>query len=236
MLQAFGSDIWIAEGEPVSFYGFAYPTRMAIMRLRSGALFVWSPIALTNALRSEVDTLGSVRYLVSPNKLHHIFLDAWKQAYPAAKLYAPPGLRKKRKDIAFDDELGDAPPQAWAGEIDQVIVHGSFFLTEVVFFHNESQTVLFADLIQNFRPGWFKGWKGVVARLDGITTFDPGAPREWRASFLNRRAAGTALERILAWSSTRLIIAHGELPPGDPNAFISKCFAWLLGKPATTRP
>jgi len=233
MLQAFGADIWIAEGAPVSFYGFAYPTRMAIVRLRSGDLFVWSPIALSDALRGEVDALGAVRYVVSPNKLHHIFLNAWKQAYPDAELYAPPGLRKKRKDIAFHEDLGDAPPQAWAGEIDQAIVHGSFFLTEVVFFHCESRTVLFADLIQNFAPGWFRGWKGVLARLDGITASDPGAPREWRASFVDRRAARAALDRILSWPSARLIIAHGDLPSGDANAFISKVFAWLLGKHKT---
>lgn len=49
-----------------------------------------------------------VRFLVSPNRLHHLFLAEWKSAYPQARLYASPGLRKERRDLAIDGELGPA--------------------------------------------------------------------------------------------------------------------------------
>ena len=117
-------------------------------------------------LRSRL--LGPVRYLISPNALHHLFLAEWKCAYPDARLYASPRLPGKRKDLAFHAALADAPEPEWAADIDQVVVHGSFFLTEVVFFHRHRHTALFADLIQNFPRDWFKGWRGVVARLGGI--------------------------------------------------------------------
>ena len=32
--------------------------------------------------------MGTVRFLVSPNRLHHLFLAEWKSAYPPAGLYA----------------------------------------------------------------------------------------------------------------------------------------------------
>ena len=105
------------------------------------------------------------------------------------RLYASPRLRRKRKDLAFDAELGDAPEPEWAADIGQAVLHGSFALTEVVFFHRRSRAALFADLIQNFPRDWFKGWRGLVARLDGIVAPNPGARSEWRASFLDRRAA-----------------------------------------------
>ena len=150
-LQPFGPDIWIAEGPVASFHGFPYSTRMAVIRLSDGSLFVWSPVALSTALRAAVDALGPVRHLVSPNALHHLFLAEWTSAYPEARLYASPRLRRKRRDLSFNAELGDAPEPAWAGDIDQVVVHGSFALTEIVFFHRHSRTALFADLIQIFR-------------------------------------------------------------------------------------
>ena len=134
-----------------------------------------------------------MRYLVSPNALHHLFLGEWKSAYPEARLYATPRLRRKRADLGFDAALGDAPEPAWAGDIDQVVLHGSFALTEVVFFHRRSRTALFADLIQNFPRDWFKGWRGVLARLGGIVAPNPSTPSDWRASFVNRRAARAAL-------------------------------------------
>ena len=167
-LVPIGPDIWLAEGPVVSFYGFPYPTRMVLIRLAGGGLFVWSPIALTAELMADVDALGPVEHLASPNAIHHLFMGAWKTAYPAARLYASPGLARKRKDLRFDATLNDMPPAAWAGDIDQVEMAGSFALTEIVFFHRKSRTAIFADLIENFRPGWFKGWRGWLARLDGI--------------------------------------------------------------------
>ena len=70
MLQQFGPEIWIADGPPVSTGGFHYGTRMAIIRLSDGSLFIWSPIQLTDDLRTEVDALGDVRHLTAPNSLH----------------------------------------------------------------------------------------------------------------------------------------------------------------------
>ena len=55
MLREFGPGIWITDGPVVSFFGFPYPTRMAVIKLSSGGLFVWSPIALSPALKREID-------------------------------------------------------------------------------------------------------------------------------------------------------------------------------------
>jgi hypothetical protein len=231
LLREFGPAIWIGDGPIVSFLGFAYPTRMALIKLSNGRLFVWSPIALSAALKRDVDALGPVGFLVSPNRLHHLYLAKWKPTYPQARLYASPGLRKKRKDLAFDADLGDSPEPEWAADIDQVPVRGSF-ITEVEFFHRASRTAIFADLIQNFPPGWFNGWRGIIARLDGICAPNPGAPREWRASFLNRRAARAALQRILTWPIERVLIAHGEPVTENGTIFVRQAFAWLIGKQA----
>jgi hypothetical protein len=225
----FGPEMWIADGLVASFHGFPYPTRMAVIRLSNGSLFVWSPVALSDSLRASIDVLGPVRHLISPNALHHLFLAEWKSAYPEARLYASPRLRGKRKDLAFDATLADAPEPEWAADIDQVVLHGSFYLTEVVFFHRHSHTALFADLIQNFPRDWFKGWRGVVARLGGIVAPDPSAPRDWRASFLARGTARAALDRVLAWPIERVLIAHGDLPTQGGVAFVRRAFAWLLG-------
>ena len=90
MLQPFGEDIWIADGPVTATGGFRYGTRMVVIRLSDGGLFLWSPIPLSEPLRARIDDLGEVRHLVAPNALHHLFLGDWRRAYPAARLYAPP--------------------------------------------------------------------------------------------------------------------------------------------------
>ena len=200
---------------------------MVVIRLSDGDLFIWSPIALTDAFRAEVDALGRVRHIVSPNSLHHLFLPEWKSAYPGARLYAPPGLREKRKDIVFDADLGNAPDTDWVKEIDQVLVQGNLITTEVVFFHVKSGTVLFTDLIQQLPAGLFFGWRALVAKLDLMTGPEPSVPRKFRLAFINRRAARDSLRRIFAWPAQKVLMAHGTPVEKDAQAFLRRAFGWL---------
>jgi len=200
---------------------------MAIIRLSDGDLFIWSPIALTDAFRAEVDALGRVRHIVSPNSLHHLFLPEWKSAYPGARLYAPPGLREKRKDIVFDADLGNASDPDWVKEIDQVPMQGNLITTEVVFFHVKSGTVLFTDLIQQLPAGLFFGWRALVAKLDLMTGPEPSVPRKFRLAFINRHAARDSLRRIFAWPAQKVLMAHGAPVEKDAPAFLRRAFGWL---------
>ncbi len=228
MLQQFDDEIWLADGPETAVAGFRYPTRMAVIRLSGGALFLWSPVALSDELRAAVDALGEVRYLIAPNSMHHLFLGDWRRAYPGARLFAPPGLRRRRRDIAFDGDLQDAPAPEWSQDIDQVMVRGNLITTEVVFFHRKSRTVLFTDLIQHFSPTWFTGWRAVVARLDLMAASEPQTPRKFRNAFVGRRAARAAIARILAWPAEKVLMAHAAPIEADGQAFIERTFRWLL--------
>ncbi|HEX4509021.1 MAG TPA: DUF4336 domain-containing protein, partial [Burkholderiaceae bacterium] len=157
---------------------------MAVAKLADGSAWVWSPIALTRQLASEVESVGPVRFIVSPNKLHHLFLKEWADHWPAALLYAPPGLARREPALHFHAELGDEPDPAWQGEIDQVVFRGSFAMSEVMFFHRGSRTAIVGDLIQRFPEASISGWKGTFMRLAGLVGEHGGTPGDWRASFL----------------------------------------------------
>lgn len=200
---------------------------MVVIRLTGGDLFIWSPVALSPDLQAEVEALGDVRHLVAPNSLHHQFLGEWRQAYPEAKLWAAPGLWLRRGDLAFDGDLDDAPPPAWAADLDQVVVRGNAITTEVVFFHRQSGSVLFTDLIQQFHPGWFTGWRALVARLDLMVAAEASVPRKFRAAFVDRKAGRAAVRRILEWPSGKVLMAHGAPVEHGGRAFIARAFRWL---------
>jgi Domain of unknown function (DUF4336) len=227
MLEQFAPSLYIADGPPVSFFGFPYPTRMAVARLADGDLWVWSPIALTPALADAVNGLGPVRYIVSPNKLHHLFLQEWAEHWPAARLYAPPGLARKKAALHFDAELGDEPGPPWAADIDQVVFRGSFAMAEVAFFHRSSRTAIMGDLIQRFPDASLSGWKGMVMRLGGLTGERGGTPRDWRASFLRHSPARAALQKVLEWNPERLVIAHGLCAQAGARHIIATALNWI---------
>ncbi len=227
MLNPFGQDMYFADGPTVSFYGFPYPTRMVVVRLSTGKVWIWSPVALTEELATEVESFGPVSYIVSPNKLHHLALPGWSSRWPDARLYAPPGLALKKKDVHFNAELGDEPDQAWMTDIDQVVFRGSFAMEEVVFFHRTSRTAIFGDLIQRFPEATTAGWKGMFMRLDGLVGQHGSTPREWRLSFLSRERARAARRKVLDWKPERLLIAHGECAARGATEIIAAALKWI---------
>lgn len=227
MLDEFGPSLYVADGPTVSFYGFPYPTRMAAARLPDGTAWVWSPVALTGELAADMEKLGPVRHIVSPNKIHHLFLKPWAERWPEAKLYAPPGLAKRKPDIRFDASLTDEPDPAWAADIDQVIFHGSLAMEEVVFFHKPSRTAIVCDLIQRHAEASMTGWKGWLMRLDSLVGEHGSTPREWRASFLKRGPARAARQTVLEWQPERLLIAHGTCTQSGATEIIRSALSWI---------
>lgn len=226
-MDELGENIWTVDGETVvALMGFHYPTRMVVIRLADGALFLWSPVALTPALHAEVKALGPVTHIVAPNALHHLALADWQAAYPEAQIWAAPGLAAKRDDLRFAGTLGDTPDPAWAGEIDQV--HFTNRITdEIVFFHRPSGTAIVTDLIQQMPKDWYRGWRALVAKLDLMTAAAPQVPRKFRTAFSDKAAARAAARKVLAWNANALVVAHGPREETGAARVLNDAFAFL---------
>jgi hypothetical protein len=230
MLTQVHETLWLCEGETVRFVGAPYPTRCVIARLENGGLWVWSPVKLSVELRAEMHRLGPVGHLVSPNKLHHLYLQEWSAAFPEALLWGPPSTIKKCSNLVFHEALNESTPQEWRPDIDQAWFRGSIAMDEIVFLHRPSGTAIVADLIQTFSDRFLREHWGpwrFLARLDGITEDQACAPLEWRLSFIDRAPARRARDKALGWNCKRVVVAHGELPTGDGAAMLARSFRWL---------
>ena len=105
MLERLADDVWTT-ARPQTFWGIETGTRMTIVRLSGGGLFVHCPVALDSATRRDVDALGPVRAVVASSLYHHLYVGAWVAAYPGASFFACPGLERKRRDLRWDGVLG----------------------------------------------------------------------------------------------------------------------------------
>lgn len=237
-LKPFGTDIWIADGSLIRMAfpaGLSVPfsTRMVVVRLPSGKLWVWSPIAPDQGLRQELDRLGPVAHLVSPNAIHYAHIPAWAELYPAARCWASPGVEKRaasqRIDVAFDAGLEDAGASDFEEAIDIAIMRGSRAFDEVIFFHRASRTLILADLIENYERHRVPArWRWLM-RLAGMLHPDGKTPLDYRLTFLgSRRRARKVLETVLAWEPDSIIIAHGKCYQGNADEELRRAFRWLL--------
>lgn len=236
-LKPVGDGLWVVDGPVVRMANFTglsvpFPTRMVVVRLGGGGLFLWSPTELGDGLRSRIEALGQVRHLVSPNRIHYAHVGAWKRAYPEATAWASPGVRERaasqRIEVAFDADLCDEPDPAWRDDLDQLVFRGSRYMEEVVFFHRATRTVILADLIENFERGKVGRAFGLLARLAGSLDPDGKAPIDLRLTFMGRkREARASFERMLAWEPEKVIMAHGRPYYRDGGAELCRAFRWL---------
>lgn len=234
------SNIWTIEAKGCVCYRppmqprYPYTHRTVVIRLDEGSLFILSPIQLTPDIRADIDSLGDVKYLVSPNHLHHLYLGDWSQAYPDARLYASPRLPPKRKDLTFDKILStDTAEPEWAGQIDQCIFgSGNGLIDELVFFHRASRTVIFTDLVMDFDPASFSPLARVTTRWNQMYQHTPRGVQF--GHIFDRASLWSSLQTVRAWEAEHAIVAHSPWLCVDGKKqvadFLDSAFDWLIPK------
>ena len=89
-LTQLAPDLWVAT-RPLPLVVGDIGTRMTVIRLRDGSLFLHSPVKLDAETRAALDAIGPVRAVVAPSLVHHFYVGDYGTAYPQATLYAAPG-------------------------------------------------------------------------------------------------------------------------------------------------
>ena len=226
-LHKLDDGIWTIDGNPISFLGFPYEIRSTVIDLGEGELFIHSPVQISAA--SLLKTLpGQVKYIVSPNKLHSLFLEDWQKALPEANLYAPPGLKSKLPDVSFYKELADEPEPAWQGVLKQKIVRGSWFMSEVVFFHEPSETLILGDLIENHNPEKLAWLYRVISKAMDMLAPNGTTARIFRWTFFRRKKVRQDLQEIMSWHAKRVVVNHGPIVENGAQEFLRNAFHWAL--------
>jgi hypothetical protein len=229
--KPFGAQAWIVDGPEIRMdYGpfrLPFPTRMVIVRLASGELWVHSPIAPDAALFGAIDALGPVRYLIAPSTLHYWYMADWLERYPAASSFAVGDLKTKAKrPFRIDTVLDDGAAAPWADEIDWLLIAGSV-VDEAVFHVRAARLLIVTDLIENFEPARVRGrllrWLIRIASADGST------PSDLRMTFRgNRREVGRRIRQMLDWRPERVTMAHGRPYTVGAEAELERAFQWAL--------
>jgi len=231
-------DIGTVDG-PLEYFRIAgvrlplpFSTRMTVVRLKNGDLFLHSPIAFEASLAGHLQSIGTIRHLVSPNQFHYAHIGEWSRAFPDAVTWASPGVRARARargiEAQFKRDLGVQAPDEWQDEIEQTVVPGGIF-GEIVFFHKLSRTVILADTILNLeldkvrQPWRLAAWLTGMYYPNGQLFFGMRLPL-----LLQKVRTRTAIEKMLSWRPERIIISHGRCFETNGEAVLRRVFAWAL--------
>lgn len=213
-------DIGIVDG-PFEYFTVAgirmpmpFTTRMTVVQLGNGDLFLHSPIAFEDSLAIALRRLGAVRHLISPNQWHYAHIGEWQRAFPEAVAWASPGVRGRAQarhvDVHFTRDLKPESAAEWRGEIDQTLVPGGIF-KEFAFFHQASKTLILTDTIMNFEsdklsePWWTAAKLSGMHHPQGQIFFGMRLPL-----LLQRSKANAAFRKIRSWQPQRIVLSHGR--------------------------
>jgi hypothetical protein len=228
--QVFAKNVWTIDGPNVRDFGVMFATRMVVVRLSDGSVWLNSPVSVSFDTLKSITKLGPVRYLVAATPRHVWRLEGWHKLFPEAQMWATKTspFTLKRGHLRLAGTLGDSPPQGWAEDLDQLVFKGSFLIEEVIFFHKQSHTVILDDLIQIHPVVKGRAIRNALIKLAGVSYPDGGVALDIRLSFTNRNLARRSLEKLLSWDFDKLIIAHGECIEKDAKAFVERAFRWLV--------
>ncbi|NOT56745.1 MAG: DUF4336 domain-containing protein [Deltaproteobacteria bacterium] len=223
-LQPIATNIWVMDF-PLRVGGLQLGTRMTVVQLASGGLWLHSPGPLQPEHVSAVSALGPVQALVAPNAMHNLFLAQTVVLFPRATVYVSPALPAKLTPLIPHEILTDFPPALWKEEISQHVVGGLPKLQEVVFLHHASRTLILTDLAFHIRhsDSWFTR---LFMRLNGVYGHF-GPSRIFRAMVKDRAALRSSLEQIQTWDFDRVIVAHGEVLESSGKQAMHTQYAWV---------
>ncbi len=223
-LREVARDLWVAERR-LRFGGLEVGSRMTVMRLSRGRLAVHSPVRPDPDLTAAVAALGSVDWLIAPNRMHHLSVLAWAEAFPSSEVLVAPGLPEKRPALASSTVLSSELPEGWSGELEALPMAGFPLLEEVVFLHRPSATLVVTDIAFHFgsEDPWLTRWLiGLVGRPGEL------APTLLEKLMIRDRAAFRAsLDRVLEWPFERVVVSHGAIVEQGGREALARGYEWL---------
>jgi len=225
MLKTIAEDMWAIEDVVRMPLGLRMPSRSTVVRLSNGKLVVHAPLAIDDRLAREIDALGEVTHLVAPSCLHHLFLRGASERWPRARVLGAPGLESKLGGLRFEPLPAHGAIDAVAGELDVVRIAGAPAVSEHVFLHARSRTLLVTDLVFNVHRDTSFGMS-LVLRMVGAWK-KLAQSRSWRLFVKDRALAADAMQRVLAWDFDRLVMAHGDVVERGAHAELAAAAAWL---------
>jgi len=227
--------------------------RGTIVKLQSGNLAVFSPVALTDTVKKELSSFGNgdIKYITALDQEHHIFLESWHKAYPNAKVIGPETLPEYRKKQGYfqipsanwvlfkkADQTHTVSPE-FDREFDMAYV-SAHQNQEIVFNHRPSKTLIEADLLFNL-PATEQFSKTDVDPTTGYLTRMFNAINNTQGEAMGQRrmiwygiSAGdrTGFSRsvsgIAKWNFERLIPCHGDVIEKGGKGVFENVMRWHL--------
>jgi hypothetical protein len=212
--QELSENLWRVEG---ALPHFSMRRVMTVVRLQSGELLIHSAIAMDEASMQKLEAWGTPSILLIPHIRHRMDAPKYKARYPALRVYAPPAvMRKAREVVAVDGTYADVPLDA---SISLPLLDGTGENEGALIVHSsDGTTVVLTEVIFDLEPPKSRLGRAAL-ELGG---FGPGpcvTPVVKFEMVTDKRALCAHFERLAAIPDlVRLVVGHSRMSSGTAAA------------------
>ncbi|KIJ63219.1 hypothetical protein HYDPIDRAFT_113833 [Hydnomerulius pinastri MD-312] len=221
VIREVAKDVWTFS-RPFARYGvFPMGGRSTAIKLKDGGVWVLASTPLTDETKNKINELGTVKYIVNADAVHHLYLSEFKRAYPDAKLIGVADTLKNIEDktVPFDGLWGRDTPETEYGFEDDIkhCYFSGFRNKDVAFLHVASKSLIEADLLLNLPA---------TEQYSKASSWIPQAtlkPNSWahqkviRGVTTDVEAMKRDARTVASWDFDRIIPCHGDVIEHDGN-------------------
>lgn len=223
LIELVAGRLWHVQ-QPVKLGGVTVFTRMTVVRLSDGSLWVHSPAKPEANITADLRSLGEVRHVVAPNNSHHMHFRSFLKAFPRAQGYISPALAAKHPALAEVARVGDLAG-IWDPDLHGFFMEGLPQLDETVWFHPLTGTLVLTDLLFCIN-GDRSLFVRAIARAVGVHK-RLAMSRTMKALIKDRAALARSVAPLRSLELRRVIVAHEEIVDRDAARKLSTAFTWL---------
>ena len=213
MLKKVGVNIWTVSNE-VTFMKMRFISLSTIVKLSAGNLWIHSPVKLTQELKQELEKISEAPiktlYLIAPNTMHHIFINSYLSDFPnECKIYGPKLLQKKNKELKFEKFLTKDDSNKtwdWSDEIESQFIDGIPLLSETIFFHKKSKTLIICDLLAYVTQA--TGFFGKLYFIFSGLYKKINVNKPVKMMLRDKEKTLQSLENVFKWDFDRIHVCH----------------------------
>jgi hypothetical protein len=199
--------IWVSE-RPIWFSGVRLRSRTTVVRLAGGALWVHSPGTPSDETCAALDALGEVRWVVVPNRFHHLQAPATAARYPNAIVVGPNSAPTRNPKLSVKMGTDDPEYIQATPELVPIQLNGVPFLDETVFFHAASGSLIAADLLMSACAHDHWTWR-FAARIFGRYG-KIGTPPDVRMHTRANTVVAESIAQLRALPLQQILVAHAD--------------------------
>lgn len=191
------------------------PVRSTLVNLSSSKILISPGSKLSE---NQLSSVSGITDIVAPNLLHCAGVPKAFHHFPYAKVWGVKNCFQQKPEIPWTHEISETT-WPYSEELSLIPINGMPNISEIVFFHHSSKSIIVTDLCFNLDSKGIGSW--IILNIFG-TYKKFGISRLFLKYLKDKEAFQKSLQNLLKHDFENIIMSHGRIVEGNGKEIFIK--------------